>query len=244
MSILTISLAGHLLANPFVEDGPNLHMMEAMSLSCSIFVSFTGLVFSDPKTSDTGRLIVAIMLLSALIATIAYLMSSLCQRFPRSWMIYWSIVELCARRPPSRSWRFCSCLEPFSSISKQNSGSKVHIPTKMLLFPLLFQGSIIKWWRWGARLTRLHLLSSQKMNWDREIMKHSIKSGSKCKYTQLAFMVYFVDLISIEECMRIFLKCYYIQLALLNLIWVWRALRKASTFFHHLWAYSESVIHF
>ena len=77
MSILTVSLAAHLFANLFVEDGPNLHMMEAMSLSCSIFVFFTGLVFSDPKTSDTGRLIVAIMLLSALIATIAYLIASL-----------------------------------------------------------------------------------------------------------------------------------------------------------------------
>lgn len=77
MSILAISLAAHLFSNPFVEDGVNLHMMEAMSLSCSIFVFFTGLVFSDPKTSDTGRLIVAIMLLSALIATIVYLMASL-----------------------------------------------------------------------------------------------------------------------------------------------------------------------
>ena len=77
MAILTISLAIHLFANPFLEDGPNLHIMEAMSLSCSLFVFFVGLVFSDPKTSDAGKLILSIMLLSALIATIVYLVTSL-----------------------------------------------------------------------------------------------------------------------------------------------------------------------
>ena len=77
LGILVISLAAHLFANPFLEDGPNLHMMEAASLSCSFFVFFVGLVFVDPKTSDMGRIITSIILVSSLIATAIYLVGNL-----------------------------------------------------------------------------------------------------------------------------------------------------------------------
>ena len=77
LGTLFISLAAHLFANPFLEDGPNLHMMEAASLSSSCFVFFAGLIFVDPKTSDTGRIIISVMILSLLIATIVYLVGNL-----------------------------------------------------------------------------------------------------------------------------------------------------------------------
>ena len=77
LGTLVISLAVHLFANPFLEDGPTLHMMEAASLSCSCFVFFAGLIFVDPKTSNIGRIIISVMLLSLLIATIIYLVGNL-----------------------------------------------------------------------------------------------------------------------------------------------------------------------
>ncbi|MCG8453518.1 MAG: hypothetical protein MI717_10105, partial [Spirochaetales bacterium] len=77
LGTLFISLIAHLFANPFPEDGPNLHMMEAASLCCSYFVFFAGLIFVDPKTSDIGRIIISVMLLSLLIATMIYLVGNL-----------------------------------------------------------------------------------------------------------------------------------------------------------------------
>lgn len=74
MGVLFVSLGAHLVANPFVQDGPNLNRMEGIALSCSIFVFFAGLVFSDPKTSDAGRVINTTVLISSLIITIAYLL--------------------------------------------------------------------------------------------------------------------------------------------------------------------------
>lgn len=77
MGILFISLQAHSIANPFLEDGPNLHRMEAISLSCSILVFFAGLVFTDPKTSDAGRIINSVIILGSSIGTIIYLVASL-----------------------------------------------------------------------------------------------------------------------------------------------------------------------
>ena len=77
LGTLFISLVAHLLANPFLEDGPNLHMMETASLSCSCFVFFVGLIFIDPRSSDSGRIIISVMLLSLLVATMIYLVGNL-----------------------------------------------------------------------------------------------------------------------------------------------------------------------
>ena len=77
LGTLVISLVAHLLANPFLEDGPNLHMMETASLSCSCFVFFVGLIFIDPRSSDAGRIIISVMLLSLLVATMIYLVGNL-----------------------------------------------------------------------------------------------------------------------------------------------------------------------
>ena len=77
LGTLFISLVAHLLANPFLEYGPNLHMMETASLSCSCFVFFVGLIFMDPRSSDAGRIIISVMLLSFLVATMIYLAGNL-----------------------------------------------------------------------------------------------------------------------------------------------------------------------
>ena len=77
LGTLFVSLVSHLLATPFFETDPNLHMMETASLSCSCFVFFAGLIFVDPKTSDTGRIIISVMLLSLLVATMIYLVGNL-----------------------------------------------------------------------------------------------------------------------------------------------------------------------
>ena len=83
LGTLLISLTAHLFANPFLEDGSKLHMMEAASLSCSCFVFFVGLIFVDPKTSDTGRVIISVMLLSLLVATMIYLVGNLLLEFAK-----------------------------------------------------------------------------------------------------------------------------------------------------------------
>ena len=52
-------------------------MMETASLSCSCFVFFVGLIFMDPRSSDAGRIIISVMLLSLLVATMIYLIGNL-----------------------------------------------------------------------------------------------------------------------------------------------------------------------
>ena len=77
MGILFISFQDRFIANNFLEDGPNLHRTEAISLACCIFVFFPGLVFTDPKTSDAGRIITSVIILRFSIGTINYLVASL-----------------------------------------------------------------------------------------------------------------------------------------------------------------------
>ena len=77
LGTLFISLLAHVLTNPFLEGGPDLHMMEAASLSSSCFVFFVGLIYVDPKTSNTGRVIISVMILSLLVFMMIYLVGNL-----------------------------------------------------------------------------------------------------------------------------------------------------------------------
>ena len=77
LGTLFISLLAHVLTNPFLKGGPDLHMMEAASLSSSCFVFFVGLIFVDSKTSNTGRVIISVMIFSLLVFMMIYLVGNL-----------------------------------------------------------------------------------------------------------------------------------------------------------------------
>lgn len=62
---------------PFVERGPNLNLMEDISISGSFLVFFMGLVFKDENTSRAGEAVASVVLIAALVGVISYLLLAL-----------------------------------------------------------------------------------------------------------------------------------------------------------------------
>eukprot|EP00803_Ostreobium_quekettii_P004798 evm.model.scf_1049EXC.5 EVM.evm.TU.scf_1049EXC.5 scf_1049EXC:31122-36641(-) len=77
VGVLVIAAIAHLWAQPFVTVGPNLHRMEAVSLSCSILAYLTALIFNDPNTSDAGKIIVSVVLIVSVLGVLLYLLVEL-----------------------------------------------------------------------------------------------------------------------------------------------------------------------
>lgn len=77
LGVLHISLAAHMWANPFVTDGPNLNRMEGVSISCSILVFFSGLVFRDPDASEAWKIGASAAVIISLLVTLSYLLMQL-----------------------------------------------------------------------------------------------------------------------------------------------------------------------
>lgn len=63
--ILITSMGVHVLKMPFVLEGPNLNRLESISLASSYVVFFMALVFNDPNSSTTGRVIASVILIGA-----------------------------------------------------------------------------------------------------------------------------------------------------------------------------------
>lgn len=75
--ILVISFGIHLLKMPFVLEGPNLNRLESVSLFCSYIVFFTALIFNDPNSSPTGKMIVSLLLIGSLMGVTIYFVLAL-----------------------------------------------------------------------------------------------------------------------------------------------------------------------
>eukprot|EP00803_Ostreobium_quekettii_P008718 evm.model.scf_422.9 EVM.evm.TU.scf_422.9 scf_422:65635-70103(+) len=91
VGVLMIASFAHLWVQPFVTLGPNLHRMEAVSLSCSIFAYLTALVFNDPNTSDGGRTTVSVVFIVFVLGVLLYLLVELV------WEA-WKAVEVILRK--------------------------------------------------------------------------------------------------------------------------------------------------
>ena len=77
MGVLFIALSLNQWKRPFIEIGPNLNVMEDVSISCSFLVFFTGTVFNDENTASAGNIIASIVLIASLVGTILYLLLEL-----------------------------------------------------------------------------------------------------------------------------------------------------------------------
>ena len=75
--VLMTFLAAQLMARPFVTDGPNLNLMELVSLACSTLGFAVGLLFNDPNVNAKGRHTVSIVFIFILAATFLYLARAL-----------------------------------------------------------------------------------------------------------------------------------------------------------------------
>ncbi|CAD7699503.1 unnamed protein product [Ostreobium quekettii] len=77
LAVLVAAVVVHLLAQPFVTDGPNLNRMELLSLVGSCVAFFSGLIFNNPKTSSLGSIAVSVTCVSCIVGVFVYLVVNL-----------------------------------------------------------------------------------------------------------------------------------------------------------------------
>eukprot|EP00210_Caulerpa_lentillifera_P008407 g8019.t1 len=76
--ILVVSLALQLTFTPFTKEIPQLNYLETCSLSTTIVVFVSGLIFNDPKSKNATEVFLSIWSILMIVATVLLLLVSLC----------------------------------------------------------------------------------------------------------------------------------------------------------------------
>lgn len=76
--ILVASLGLHLTFSPFTKEIPQLNYLETSSLSTSIAVFVSGLIFNDPKSETGTEIVLSVLAIVMIVVTVCLLLVSLC----------------------------------------------------------------------------------------------------------------------------------------------------------------------
>lgn len=76
--ILVASLGLHLTFSPFTKEIPQLNYLETCSLSTTIAVFVSGLIFNDPKSETETEIVLSVLAILMIVVTVGLLVVSLC----------------------------------------------------------------------------------------------------------------------------------------------------------------------
>eukprot|EP00803_Ostreobium_quekettii_P007805 evm.model.scf_365.3 EVM.evm.TU.scf_365.3 scf_365:55409-58423(-) len=77
LGVLGLALGAHAVRRPFVEDGPHLNRMEAVSLACSVGAFFSAVLLNDPHMSEVGAMLISVGFISCFVGVCGWLVVTL-----------------------------------------------------------------------------------------------------------------------------------------------------------------------